>query len=206
MKFSTSIMLFSLEGGSALQLAFVARSGQTVVSRAPKSTSSLNMVDGESRYATFWGTIFFLSRIYLTFKCRNRTKHLTGNMAAGVAIGVAGFAAGIGMVAFAEAQVSTFQELCNARGRSFELINHIRFFIPQGERAKERGGGLSESMSTQLSGMLMEDVEVSSVEDLGSLTNQLEAALKASGGTTDEELVMTEEDKKRLQEEADDGW
>jgi hypothetical protein len=61
-------------------------------------------------------------------------------------------------------------------------------------------------MSTQLSGMLMEDVEVSSVEDLGSLTNQLEAALRASGGTTDEELVMTEEEKKRLQEEADDGW
>jgi hypothetical protein len=78
--------------------------------------------------------------------------------------------------------------------------------VPQGERAKERGGGLSENMSTQLSGMLMEDVEVSSIEDLGSLTNQLEAALKASGGTTDEELVMTEEDKKRLKEEADDGW
>ncbi|KAG7346376.1 hypothetical protein IV203_005444 [Nitzschia inconspicua] len=106
-------------------------------------------------------------------------KMLDGNVAAGVAIGVAGFAFGIGMVAFAEAQ---------------------------GERAKERGGGLSDSMSTQLSGMLLEDVEVSSVEDLGSLTSQLEAALKASGGTTDEELVMTEEEKKRLQEEADDGW
>jgi hypothetical protein len=37
--------------------------------------------------------------------------HLTGNVAASVAIGVAGFAAGIGMVAFAEAQVSTCQEL-----------------------------------------------------------------------------------------------
>lgn len=61
-------------------------------------------------------------------------------------------------------------------------------------------------MSTQLSGMLMEDVEVSSVEDIGSLTNQLEQALKASGGTTDDELTMTEEDKKRLAEEADDGW
>jgi hypothetical protein len=54
--------------------------------------------------------------------------------------------------------------------------------------------------------MLMEDVEVSSVEDIGSLANQLEQALKASGGTTDEELTMTEEEKKRLQEEADDGW
>jgi hypothetical protein len=61
-------------------------------------------------------------------------------------------------------------------------------------------------MSTQLSGMLLEDVEVSSVEDLGSLTSQLEQALKQSGGTTDADLVMTEEDKKRLAEEADDGW
>jgi hypothetical protein len=61
-------------------------------------------------------------------------------------------------------------------------------------------------MTTQLSGMLLEDVEVSSVEDLGSLTNQLEQALKASGGTTDEELQMTEEEKKKLAEEADDGW
>ena len=32
----------------------------------------------------------------------------TGNVAIGVAIGVGGFAAGIGMVAFAEAQVSVF--------------------------------------------------------------------------------------------------
>jgi hypothetical protein len=61
-------------------------------------------------------------------------------------------------------------------------------------------------MSTQLTGKLMEDVEVSSVEDLGSLTSQLEQALRSSGGTTAEELEMTEDEKKRLQEEADDGW
>ena len=52
----------------------------------------------------------------------------------------------------------------------------------------------------------MEDVEVSSVADLGTLTSQLEQALRASGGTSDEELVMTEEEKKKLAEEADDGW
>lgn len=97
----------------------------------------------------------------------------------GAGIAVAGVAAGIGLVAFTEVQ---------------------------GERAKERGGGLSENMSTQLAGMLLEDVEVSSVSDVGSLTSQLEAALKASGGTTDDELAMTEEDKKRIAEEADDGW
>lgn len=97
----------------------------------------------------------------------------------GAGIAVAGLVAGIGLVSFTEAQ---------------------------GERAKERGGGLSDSMSTQLSGMLLEDVEVSSVADVGSLTSQLEAALRASGGTTDEELTMTEEDKKRIAEEADDGW
>jgi hypothetical protein len=61
-------------------------------------------------------------------------------------------------------------------------------------------------MSTQLAGMLMEDVEVSTVEDLSSLTSQLEKALKATGGTTDEELQLTEEEKRRLEEEADDGW
>lgn len=104
---------------------------------------------------------------------------LTANVIQGAGIAIAGLVAGIGMVAFTEAQ---------------------------GERAKERGGGLSESMSTQLSGMLLEDVEVSSVADVGSLTSQLEAALKASGGTTDEDLKISEEDMKRLAEEADDGW
>jgi hypothetical protein len=82
----------------------------------------------------------------------------------------------------------------------------VAFTEQQGERAKERGGGLSESMSTQLSGMLLEDVEVSSVSDVGSLTSQLEAALKASGGAKDVDLEMSEEDMKRIAEEADDGW
>ena len=100
-------------------------------------------------------------------------------MIQGAAIAVAGLAAGIGLVAFTEAQ---------------------------GERAKERGGGVSDAMATKLSGMLLEDVEVSSVEDIGSLTSQLEKALKASGGTKDEDLQLTEEEKKKLAEEADDGW
>ncbi|VEU33552.1 unnamed protein product [Pseudo-nitzschia multistriata] len=60
-------------------------------------------------------------------------------------------------------------------------------------------------MSTQLSGMFMEDVEVSSVEDLGSLTSQLEEALKKSGGAEEEVFEMTDEEIKRLEEEADDG-
>lgn len=97
----------------------------------------------------------------------------------GAGIAVAGLAVGIGLVAFTEAQ---------------------------GERGKARGGGLSEDMSTRIAGSLMEDVEVSSVKDLGSLTSQLEAALKESGGTNEEELAMTEEEKKRIAEEADDGW
>lgn len=85
-------------------------------------------------------------------------------------------------------------------------IGVVAFTEAQGERARERGGGLSDSMSTQLSGMFMEDVEVSSVDDVGSLADQLEAALKASGGTTGEELEMTEEEKQKIAEEADDGW
>ena len=97
----------------------------------------------------------------------------------GGAIAVAGLAVGIGLVAFTE---------------------------QQGERAKKRGSGLSEGMSTRIAGGLMEDVEVSTVDDLGSLTSQLEKALKETGGADDEEFVMTEEKKQKLKEEADDGW
>ena len=55
----------------------------------------------------------------------------------------------------------------------------------------------------------MEDVEVSSVGDLGSLTSQLENALKSSGGVDDKkmnELDLTEEEKKQIAEDLDDGW
>ena len=98
-------------------------------------------------------------------------------MGAGVAI--AGLVAGIGLVAFTEAQ---------------------------GERAKERGGGLSERMATNIAGGLLEDMEVSSVEDLGSLTSQLEKALRESAGAKAGDLEMDDETKKRLEAEADDGW
>ena len=97
----------------------------------------------------------------------------------GAGIALAGLGVGIGLVAFTEAQ---------------------------GERAKARGGGLSDDMSTRIAGQLLEDVEVSSVKDLGSLTSQLEAALKESGGTDEKALEMTEEEKQRIAEEADDGW
>eukprot|EP00538_Stauroneis_constricta_P014367 CAMPEP_0119562270 /NCGR_PEP_ID=MMETSP1352-20130426/19932_1 /TAXON_ID=265584 /ORGANISM="Stauroneis constricta, Strain CCMP1120" /LENGTH=137 /DNA_ID=CAMNT_0007610631 /DNA_START=69 /DNA_END=482 /DNA_ORIENTATION=+ len=109
----------------------------------------------------------------------SQLRMVDANVIQGAGIAVAGLVAGIGLVSFTE---------------------------NQGERARERGSGLSDNMSTQLSGMLMEDVEVSSVEDLGSLTSQLEAALKASGGADDKVLELTEEDKKRIKEEADDGW
>ena len=104
---------------------------------------------------------------------------IDSNVAMGVGIGVAGLAAGIGLVAFAESM---------------------------GERSKARGGGISDDMSTKLAGSLMEDVEVSSVSDLGSLTSQLEQALKESGGAGEESFEMTEDEKKKIAEEADDGW
>lgn len=52
----------------------------------------------------------------------------------------------------------------------------------------------------------MEDVEVDAVGDLSSLTDKLEAALKETGGADVKELEMSEEDKKRIAEEADDGF
>ncbi|KAL7576761.1 hypothetical protein ACA910_005675 [Epithemia clementina (nom. ined.)] len=103
----------------------------------------------------------------------------------GAGIAVAGLLTGIGLVAFTE---------------------------QQGERAKERGSGLSDSMSTRITGGLMEDVEVSSVSDLGSLTAQLEQALKQSAADkaevqeTIQSMELTEEEKKKKTEEADDGW
>eukprot|EP00751_Fragilariopsis_kerguelensis_P035634 CAMPEP_0170935556 /NCGR_PEP_ID=MMETSP0735-20130129/19155_1 /TAXON_ID=186038 /ORGANISM="Fragilariopsis kerguelensis, Strain L26-C5" /LENGTH=105 /DNA_ID=CAMNT_0011339261 /DNA_START=222 /DNA_END=539 /DNA_ORIENTATION=- len=101
------------------------------------------------------------------------------NVLAGGAIAFGGFAAGIGMVTFAEAQ---------------------------GERSVERGGGLSDNMSTKMAGGLIEDVDATPFEDLGSLTSQLEQALRESGGSSEKELEMTEEDKERIRKEADDGW
>ncbi|KAL7522805.1 hypothetical protein ACHAWX_007542 [Stephanocyclus meneghinianus] len=101
------------------------------------------------------------------------------NVVVGAGIAIAGLVSGIGLVAFAE---------------------------NMGERGKARGSGLSSEMATKLSGALLEDVEVDSVSDLSSLTEKLEAALKESGGAKEEELQMTEEDKKRIAQEADDGW
>ena len=56
-------------------------------------------------------SFFFSRRFSHSQNGESCANFLTGNVAAGVAIGVAGFAAGIGMVAFAEAQVSTCEEL-----------------------------------------------------------------------------------------------
>jgi len=49
----------------------------------------------------------------------------------------------------------------------------------------------------------MEDVEVSSVSDVGDLVSRLEEALKEAGGEVEE---LSEEEKQRMVEEADDGW
>jgi hypothetical protein len=97
----------------------------------------------------------------------------------GGAIGITGLLAGIGLVAFTE---------------------------QQGERAKARGGGISDTMATRIAGQLMEDVEVSTVSDIGSLTSQLEEALRQSGATDEKELAVDEEELKRIASEADDGW
>ncbi|KAL3797512.1 hypothetical protein HJC23_009876 [Cyclotella cryptica] len=133
------------------------------------------------------------SRSYLSFKApspvsvsstpsRTTSSSLSmvdNNVVMGAGIAIAGLVSGIGLVAFAE---------------------------NMGERGRARGGGLSSDMATKLSGALLEDVEVDSVSDLSSLTEKLEAALKETGGAKEEELQMTEEEKKRIAQEADDGW
>jgi len=99
------------------------------------------------------------------------------NTAAGAAIGIGGFIAGIGVLRFAEAQ---------------------------GEKGLERGAGISENMSKKYAGMFMEDAEISSIEDLGSLTSQLEQALKATGSS--EDFEMSEEEKQKVKDELETGW
>jgi len=103
---------------------------------------------------------------------------LDTNVVMGAGIAIAGLGAGIGLVAFTE---------------------------NQGERSKERGGGLSEDMATRITGGLMEDVEVSTVSDLGSLTSQLEAALQGSGADASV-TELTEEEKQKKIKDMDDGW
>jgi len=80
-------------------------------------------------------------------------------------------------------------------------IGLVTFAENMGERSE-----LSDDMATRITGGLMEDVEVSSVADLSSLTDKLEAALMETGGANKKELQMSEEDKKRIAEELDDGW
>ncbi|KAL7467955.1 hypothetical protein ACHAXS_008182 [Conticribra weissflogii] len=113
-----------------------------------------------------------------TRKPSSTSLSMVDNTVLGAGIAVAGLVAGVGLVAFAE---------------------------NMGERSKARGA-VSDSMATRLTGSLMEDTEVDAVSDLSSLTEKLEAALKETGGAKEEELEMSEEDKKRIAEEADDGW
>jgi hypothetical protein len=157
MKFPALISLLLLVE-SASGFAFVAKKNSVVVPSA-RASATQHQHPHYSRHTTL--------------------RMIDDQVLLGAGVAVAGLVAGIGLVAFTEAQ---------------------------GDRAKSRGGGLSERMATNIAGGLLEDVEVSSVEDLGSLTSQLEKALKESGGATAEELDMTEESKKRLSEEADDGW
>jgi len=97
----------------------------------------------------------------------------------GAGVAVAGLAAGFGLVTFTE---------------------------QQGERSKARGGGLSDETYTRISGKLMEDVEMSSVSDLGGLTSQLENALKENSSELADEFELSEEDKAKIAADLDDGW
>jgi len=104
------------------------------------------------------------------------------NVLIGGGIALATFVGGIGVAAFTESQ---------------------------GERAKERGGGVSDNMATNLVGKFMEDYEVSTVDDVGGLASQLENALIQSGGLDKNkvsELELTDEEKKKVAEDLDDGW
>ncbi|GMI05183.1 hypothetical protein TrLO_g13136 [Triparma laevis f. longispina] len=112
---------------------------------------------------------------FLPPRTSNTSLNLDTNYIIGGAVGLLGLGAGIGIVAFTE---------------------------KQGDRTIERGG-LSDSTVNNLSGMFMEDVEVSSVNDVGGLVERLEEALKEAGGEVED---LDEEEIRKKQEELDDGW
>jgi len=95
----------------------------------------------------------------------------------GVAIGAAGLGAGVGLLAFTEYM-------------------------------GERGGGLSEDMATNLSaGAMMDDVETSSITDVGSLTDQLARALEEAGAiNSKDDVQLSDEEIKKKEEELETGW
>lgn len=66
-------------------------------------------------------------------------------------------------------------------------------------------GSVSNELQTQMSGMMMEDIEVNTVNDLGGLTSQLENALKENSSDYTE-VEFTDAEKKKIAEDLDDGW
>mmetsp|Transcript_35976 Transcript_35976/g.42968 ORF Transcript_35976/g.42968 Transcript_35976/m.42968 type:complete len:162 (-) Transcript_35976:133-618(-) len=80
----------------------------------------------------------------------------------------------------------------------------LSFTEKQGERSMERGS-VSSELQTQMSGMMMEDIEVNTVNDLGGLTSQLENALKENSSDYTE-VELTDAEKKKIAEDLDDGW
>lgn len=151
-----------------------------------------NKVSSINRIKTTSTSSSIMSSTKVT-KTSTTSLYVDGNVIGGIGVAVAGLVAGIGIVAFTE---------------------------QQGERAKARGAGLSEQMSTRMSGQFLEDVEISSISDIGSLTDQLEKALleaknkqqqqQQDGKTNDQPVVavssITENDNNRVKKENDDGW
>mmetsp|Transcript_23345 Transcript_23345/g.30485 ORF Transcript_23345/g.30485 Transcript_23345/m.30485 type:complete len:157 (+) Transcript_23345:85-555(+) len=101
------------------------------------------------------------------------------NTVLAVAAGAAGLLGGLGLVAFTE---------------------------NQGIRSEERGA-ISENLRTDLSGKLLEDVEVQR-NDVDDLVSRMSSALAEAKGVDEKDVVaeMTEEEKKKKKEEQDDGW
>ena len=171
-----SLWALSMVGTTEAAYAFVGRTTTQQAVALTRQSTSFTTTTTTTTRPSTWSS------------STSRLQMVDDAMIQGAGVAIAGLVAGIGLVAFTE---------------------------QQGERAKVRGSGLSDSMSTRITGGLMEDVEVSSVSDLGSLTAQLEQALKettAETGKTEAEAVLqnelelSEEEKKRIAEEADDGW
>ncbi|CAM9367307.1 unnamed protein product [Heterosigma akashiwo] len=101
------------------------------------------------------------------------------NTLIGVAAGLGGLVGGIALVAFTE---------------------------QQGVRSEERGA-ISESLRSDLSGKLLEDFEVQGTE-VDDVVTRMQKALAEVKGVDESKVVaeLTEEEKKKKAEEADDGW
>ena len=91
--------------------------------------------------------------------------------------------------------------------RREEYTRSLIFHVSHDPRCMSLGGIYVTRFARAIGTIVCRRIShVDSVDDLSSLTDKLEGALKETDGADAKELAMSEEDKKRIAEEVGDGW